>query len=120
MPFLTSLPLHRQNLPDETQPASMAWPWRRVLLWGGLFVLLLIILLVRSLTAEQRAIDSMEPQARAALFRDTWQSFQTLCQKQPAPALASRCSDQALFLQRFPECDEACHQQLDSFTRPSR
>jgi cytochrome b pre-mRNA-processing protein 3 len=120
MPSTTSLPVPQPKLPGDAEPEGLASPWRHVLLWGGLLVILLLIVLVRSLTAEQRAIENMEPQARAALYRETWQGFESLCQEQVDAALASRCRQQAQFLLQFPECDEACRERLLPFIRALR
>jgi len=120
MPSLTTLPLPQSQLPNDSQPKGPAWPRQRVLLLGGLLAVVLLLLLAWALTSEQRAIDNMEPQARAALFQETWQGFQTLCQPQVASALVSRCQQQAQFLLKFPECDGACRQQLDPFLHPTR
>jgi hypothetical protein len=120
MPFLTSLPLPRPELPGDSMPERQNLPWRNLLILGVLLIAALVFFLVRALTAERRAIQEMDPQARAALFQETWQGFQALCQPQADPALSGRCEQQARFLQEFPECDEACRQQLDSFTHPSR
>jgi hypothetical protein len=88
--------------------------------WGGLALLLLVAVLVYALLGEQRALEKMDPQARAALYEETWRGFRTLCQQQASPALAPRCREQAKFLQRFPECDVACRQELSSVARPLR
>jgi hypothetical protein len=120
MPFLISLPLPGSRLPDDSQPEQSFKPVRHALLWGILALLLVLILWLRALTAEQRAISNMEPQARAKLFRETWQGFQTLCQQQMDTALVSHCRQQARFLEKFPECDKSCRQVLDPFAFPTR
>ncbi len=119
-PSTTSLPLSRPKLPSPEAPEGPVWSRRRVILWGGLFLLLLLAVVIYDLTAERRAIEKMEPQARAALYQETWKSFRTLCQEQASLALASRCREQAQFIQSFPECDEACRQQLVSAAHPQR
>jgi hypothetical protein len=119
-PSTTSPLLARPKLPTADVPEGPVWSRRRVLLWGGLVLLLLLALGLYDLTAERRAIEKMEPQARAALYQETWKSFRTLCQEQTSLALASRCREQAQFIQSFPECDEACRQQLSSAAHPQR
>jgi cytochrome b pre-mRNA-processing protein 3 len=120
MPFLISLPLPRPRLPDDSQPERSFTPWRHALLLGLLVVVVVLILWLRALTAEQRAINNMEPQARAKLFQETWQGVQTLCQPQMDSTLVSRCRQEARFLLKFPECDESCRRFLDPFAYPTR
>jgi hypothetical protein len=79
-----------------------------------------LVLLARALTAEQRALEKMEPQARAALFHETWESFQAVCIPQAASGLGGRCQQEAQFLLKFPECNAACREQLDAVNRPTR
>jgi hypothetical protein len=68
-----------------------------------------------SLSAEQRAIARMQPQERAEVFTKTTQGFQSLCVKEPNPALEPRCRELARFLRYFPECDAMCKQQTMPF-----
>src|SRR5437868_346405 len=103
MPLLISLPLPRSRLPDDLQPERSFTPWRYALLVGILAVVMVLILWLRALTAEQRAITHMDPQARAKLFQESWQGVQTLCQPQMDSALGSHCRQQAQFLEKFPE-----------------
>ncbi|WP_224368605.1 hypothetical protein [Hyalangium versicolor] len=105
----------------EGAPApSDPFPTRPILLLGGLLVLLLIALITWGLISERRAVEQMNPQTRAAVFQETWKSFQLLCREGVDSALTSRCRDQARFLSDFPECQADCRQQLDGFYRPSR
>lgn len=120
MPLLTSLPLPRPRLPDDSQPERSFRPGRHALLWGALAIATVLILWLRALTAEQQAINNMDPQARAALFQEIWLSVQTLCQPQTDPALDSRCREQARFLEKFPECGKSCRQFLEPFASPGR
>lgn len=120
MPFLTSLPLPGPRLPNDSQPERSFRPFRHAVLWGSLVVIVVLILWLRALTAEQRAINSMDPQARAKLFQETWQGVQTLCRQQMDPSLVPRCRQEAQFLLKFPECDESCHLFLEPFAYPSR
>lgn len=120
MPFLTSLPLRRPRLPAGSQSDRSFTPLRHVLLWGALAIVVLLILWLRVLTAEQRAINNMEPQARAKLFQETWQGVQALCRSQTDSALAPRCRQEAQFLLKFPECDESCRRFLEPLAYPIR
>ncbi|MFL5347785.1 MAG: hypothetical protein ACJ8AT_23600 [Hyalangium sp.] len=97
------------------------WPWQRLLLIGILLVALLLVLITWGALSERRAVERMAPQERALLFQQTWKGFELLCQGQADPGLVSRCGDQARFLKEFPECQEDCRQQVDSFSnRASR
>ncbi len=60
------------------------------------------------LSAERRAVLSMAPAPRAALFQKSWEGFERLCQADRSDAFADRCREQARFLLLFPECDGAC------------
>lgn len=61
---------------------------------------------------ENRAINAMSPAQREALFQETRDSFDLMCLGDAGPRLLRRCQKQAEFIQRFPECDEACRQEL--------
>lgn len=96
--------------------------WRRwfARLCGALLLLGALVLLARALTAEQRAIEQMEPQARAALFQETWGSFQVVCLPQVTSGLGDRCQQEAQFLLKFPECTATCREQLDAVNHATR
>ncbi|MCY1017973.1 hypothetical protein [Pyxidicoccus sp. MSG2] len=70
--------------------------------------------------SERRAIHSMEPAAREALFQQSWKGFEQLCLKDPSDAFLDRCHDQARFLLLFPECQGACLEQARLRTRALR
>jgi len=120
MPFLTTLPLPQPKLPTDSQPDRLFKPGRHALLLAVLAIAVVLILWLRALTAEQRAINNMDPQARAALFQETWLSVQGLCRPQTDSALLARCREQAQFLLKFPECGEPCRQFLEPYAYPGR
>lgn len=121
MPFFPSVQLPHPPSGRDVEEAPQAWPWQRVLLVVVLLVALLLAVLSWGRISERQAVERMNPQERAILFNQTWQSFQLLCQEQADPGLTSRCGDQARFLKEFPECKDDCLQKIDSFkNRPSR
>ena len=75
--------------------------------------LLLLVVWVWWLGAERRAIRSLPPTERSALFEHTMRGFEDLCMP-PRNGLEQHCRRQASFLVNFPECDEHCL----SLTRP--
>ncbi|WP_044189153.1 hypothetical protein [Hyalangium minutum] len=107
----------RDDAPSLKARARIRW---LALLCGAVVVLGAFLLLARTLTAEQRAIAGMDPQARAQLFRETWDGFQAVCQPQAKPGLGGRCRQEAQFLLKFPECNAACRDQLADMNRATR
>lgn len=85
------------------------------ILLAVLAVVLLVAGLFWALGAEQRAIDSMKPGKRAAVFQQSFASFEALCREDPGGALTSDCRRQARFLGQFPECGAACHERLSPY-----
>ncbi|MCY1017974.1 hypothetical protein [Pyxidicoccus sp. MSG2] len=63
---------------------------------------------------ENRALNAMSPAQRAALFQETRDSIRLMCLSDAGvkKAFQGRCAKQADFLVRFPECDEACKQEV--------
>ncbi|TQF16642.1 hypothetical protein FJV41_07420 [Myxococcus llanfairpwllgwyngyllgogerychwyrndrobwllllantysiliogogogochensis] len=94
----------------EREPATLARPWWKDLLWvlalGGA-----LATMVGWLASERRAVLSLEPDARAAVFDDAWAGFQRLCSTPMHTGLVPRCREQARFLLLFPECQGACQEQ---------
>lgn len=120
LPFFTSIPMRHLKPPDNAEDRFLPWPRSRVLLVVGLLAALLLVLVMWPLTAERRAVEQMEPQARALLFGETWRGFQTLCGEKADPALEPRCREQARFLRNFPECDQSCWQETSRLLDASR
>ncbi len=121
MPLFPSIQVPPSPSRRDMEGTPQAWPWQRLLLIGILLVALLVALITWGTVSERRAVERMAPQERALLFQQTWKSFELLCQGQTDSGLASRCSEQARFLKEFPECQEDCHRQIDSFnSRASR
>lgn len=81
----------------------------------GVLVVLLLAGLFWMLGAEQRAINAMEPGKRAAVFQQSFESFESLCSENPGGALAADCQRQARFLQKFPECGGDCRARLSPY-----
>ncbi len=114
-------------LPSKTPPDSSVFDrrtllkrWRSQLLWIVPLVILVLVAWGWSLTAQRRAIRSMDPQERSLLFQETLESFHRLCGKQTKPGLVDYCGGQARFLAHFPECGPECRQQTGYFLRSTR
>jgi hypothetical protein len=59
--------------------------------------------------AESRAIARMEPAERRLVYESAFGEFERLCGAGPrGDALEKRCTDQAAYLLKFPECDARC------------
>jgi|GEM_PF-6878684 len=101
------------SVPDSStgpESLSLARPWWKDLLWMlGLGVALAAM--VGWLASERRAVLTLEPEARAAVFDDAWAGFQRLCSAPLHTGLVPRCREQARFLLLFPECQGACLEQ---------
>lgn len=93
---------------------------RRALVLG---VVLLVLALVWGYVqgGENRALNAMSPVQRAALFQETRDSIRLMCLTdagvRSGGKLERRCQQQADFLTRFPECDEACRREIAPFVR---
>ena len=100
------------GLPELTPEQS-----KRVVraLWVVLAVLLLVAGLFWVLGTEQRAINAMEPGKRAAVFQQSFATFETLCDEYPGEALMANCRRQARFLRHFPECDVVCRSEVSRY-----
>lgn len=59
------------------------------------------------LTAERRAVRSLPPERRAAVYAGRLRAFEVTCEP-PRAGLEGRCRDEARFLELFPECDARC------------
>lgn len=66
---------------------------------------------------ENRALNALSPAQRAALFQETRDDLRLLCMSDAGlkKSARGRCAKQADFLVRFPECDEACRREVQSF-----
>ncbi|WP_146209616.1 hypothetical protein [Vitiosangium sp. GDMCC 1.1324] len=118
MPFPPHSPLvdpEPEARPPPGEHETLSRPWRRELPVLVALGLLLVTFVIWALTAEQRALEAMEPPARAVLFDKTWQSFETLCLRGTDPRLLPSCREQARFLRLFPECQDACRERLAPF-----
>ncbi|MCP3099259.1 hypothetical protein LZ198_10290 [Myxococcus sp. K15C18031901] len=90
-------------------PGGLARPyWKDLLAMVALGCALALV--VGWLASERRAVMSLEPAARAAVFRESWEGFQRLCVKTREPALVPRCREEARFLLLFPECQDTCRE----------
>lgn len=59
--------------------------------------------------SESDAIRSLSDEERGALYRRTLETLQTVCAEPVGrDGLSRRCRDEADFIVKFPECDEAC------------
>jgi hypothetical protein len=87
-----------------------------------LFLLALALAWFWSLGAERRAIGSMEPAQRRAVYEQAFGEVQRLCGAGPrGDALEKRCQEQIQFVLQFPECDVSCQELARSHTtRPTK
>ncbi|MFP2926736.1 hypothetical protein ACLESO_16310 [Pyxidicoccus sp. 3LG] len=86
---------------------------RQAVLLGGVLLVLGVVWLYLQ-GGENRALNAMAPVQRAVLFQETRDSFRLMCITDAGinARFADRCQKQADFLTRFPECDEACRQEV--------
>jgi len=68
---------------------------------------------------QRREIAGLPPDVRARMFASHKQEFDALCPS--GSRLQEYCSNLAVVLDAFPECDAACHRQIDPWIpAPSR
>jgi hypothetical protein len=68
-----------------------------------------VLVALRVPSAEQRALSSMAPDERRAVYERAMENLKVLCGQGPrTDALERECADQIRFVLQFPECDEAC------------
>lgn len=68
-----------------------------------------------------REIEHLPVPERRALYQRTFETLRTSCTQVTGPILTEYCREQAAFIERFPECDDACRALAARFTpRPSR
>jgi hypothetical protein len=80
-------------------------------------VALLLLTWLWQYGAERRAVLSLPPAERAAVFARELANFKTLCTSPAhADSLADQCRAKASFLREFPECDSACAQIIGART----
>ena len=66
-------------------------------------------------------LDAMPESERRALYERTRETLAITCASPHGTTLLSYCRSQASFLQRFPECDEACRASVAHLTpQPTR
>jgi hypothetical protein len=97
----------------------------RDLAWKVLAPLFLVALALAwfwSLGAERRAIGSLAPAERRAVYDQAFGEVQRLCGAGPRDdALERRCQEQIQFVLQFPECDARCQEIARSHTpRPTK
>src|SRR5690242_16117651 len=94
--------------PTESPPAK---PWEPTAKY-----LLLILAAIAALAiygsvsrehAQHRAVASMAPDARGALYERVLENLR-FCKAQPNPGLERFCKGEAEFILSFPECDREC------------
>ncbi|QSQ21251.1 hypothetical protein JY651_39665 [Pyxidicoccus parkwayensis] len=107
-------------LDEEAEVARGPSRLRWALVLSALVLAGVLLAVAGWLESEQRAILSLEPSARAALFQETWEGFEQLCVEGPRDAFVERCREQAHFLQLFPECKGTCVEQARLRTRAFR
>jgi hypothetical protein len=101
--------------PGESWPTGGEKKVHRVMVLVAIALVVVLAGVLWMVGAEQRAIDSMEPGKRAAVFQQSYASFDALCHEDPGGPLTSDCRRQALFLRQFPECGAGCHERLTPY-----
>jgi hypothetical protein len=86
----------------------------------GVVLLVLVGVWLYLQGGENRALNALSPAQRAALFQETRDSIRLMCLGDAGvkKGLQARCAQQADFLNRFPECDEACKREIAPFIIP--
>jgi hypothetical protein len=88
-------------------------PWRRPGVILAVFALVAVGFLVWLNSSEDGAIRAMSPAQREAFYTEAWADLRARCQADAGPRDSeSQCRKRAEFLQRFPQCDEACRAEL--------
>jgi hypothetical protein len=57
-------------------------------------------------------LDQLDAGKREAAYAGLSTSFANLCEPRPVDGFSDDCRDIALLLEKFPECDFRCHEQL--------
>lgn len=113
----------------EASPPPLPRPgrtrrYRKWLAWAAALLLALAagLALLRTTSAERRALEGMDPAERRLIYQSAFAELQRLCGAGPrADALESRCTEQVAYVLQFPECDEACQRIARSHTpRPTK
>lgn len=84
---------------------------------------LLLLLHLWDVGQQQRALIQMSPEARARVYLGAISTMKEMCPPQAhrEEAFEERCREQADFLAKFPECDEACRELVRSnLSQPTR
>jgi len=68
----------------------------------------LVALWIWQVQSPSRALQEMRPNERRALYERTLATVRGSCLGPTGSELSQYCVDQAEFLGRFPECDDAC------------
>ncbi|WP_164011046.1 hypothetical protein [Pyxidicoccus trucidator] len=93
---------------------------RQALLLGGVLLVLGVVWLYVQ-GGENRALNALAPVQRAALFQETRDDIRRICLTdagvKSGGRLEKRCRQQADFLTRFSECDEACRREIAPFVQ---
>jgi hypothetical protein len=113
-----------RNAEPERLPASR--PRQAIFSGRNLFVLLLALacfaFAVWQSRSEQRAVDKLPADARAALYARTIETLEKVCGPSRVQQLDAFCRDQAELAVSFHECDARCHALANplAFPMPTR
>ena len=96
------------NIAPPTAPSSVSRAARVAALLLVLIVLLgaWLALIARRERQLTRAVRSLPANVQEATYRRSYEELATTCATEPN--LADHCTDEALFILRFPQCTAAC------------
>ncbi len=78
-------------------------------LFAILVAVVVLAVLFRNMSAENRAIARMDPVERRAVYEHAYGELRRLCGAGPRDdALEAQCQEQIRFVVQFPECDAEC------------
>jgi hypothetical protein len=97
---------------------------RRIAIAAAVLVVLLALLWLWSqrIAEQDRALEQLPAAERRALYERTLHTLERSCAPRTRPAgLDDYCRQQAEFIVRFPECDQACRTVAEQFQKkPTR